>query len=256
MEKVLFIGHGSPMNALDGSRYATAWKQIGDICGPVEAILCVSAHWYTSGSKVAATSNPRTIHDFYGFPKELYEITYAVPGAPELARKVADLLPTEVVEDTQWGLDHGAWSVLRHMFPPERKIPVCQLSIDRTAGPAAQMAYGKALASLRSQGVLIVGSGNIVHNLGKVSFEQPDGFTWAYRFDAHIHDSITNGDFTAVADSLHTHPEAKLAVPTREHFDPLLYVLGAVEPGEPVVTYNRECIMGSISMNAYVFGYQ
>jgi 4,5-DOPA dioxygenase extradiol len=254
MEKIVFVGHGSPMNALEGNKFAKAWQDIGIKCGPVEAILCVSAHWYTTGSQVAVTPQPRTIHDFYGFPEELYEIAYRVPGAPEIARRAARLLPTTVSENDQWGLDHGSWSVLRHMYPQEAGIPVFQLSIDRNASPATQMAYGKALSALRSQGVLIVGSGNIVHNLGMVSFDRYDGFPWAYRFDAFIHDAIIKGDFAAVADSLETHQDANLAVPTREHFDPLLYVLGAVKPGEPVTTYNRECVMGSISMNAYVFG--
>lgn len=254
MEKVVFVGHGSPMNAIAGNHYTEAWQEIGQACGSVEAILCVSAHWYTAGSQVAVTPQPRTIHDFYGFPQELYEIAYKVPGAPGIARSAASLLPTTVNKNDKWGLDHGAWSVLRHMYPAEAGIPVFQLSIDRNASPTTQMAYGKALSALRSQGVLIIGSGNIVHNLGMVAFDRNDGFPWAYRFDAFIHEAIIEGDFTAVASSLATHPDAKLAVPTREHFDPLLYVLGAVEPGEPVSTYNRECVMGSISMNAYVFG--
>lgn len=254
MEKVVFVGHGSPMNALGDNPYVESWREIGRKCGEVEAILCISAHWYTVGSRVAVTQRPRTIHDFYGFPQALYNIRYDVPGAPDLARKVASLLPTSVEEDGLWGLDHGAWSVLHHMYPPEMKIPVFQLSIDRTSEPATQMEYGKALRELRSQGVLIVGSGNIVHNLGMVSWEHPTGFPWAQRFDAFIHEALEKGDFNAVAESLSTSEDAPLAVPTRDHFDPLLYVLGAVDPTEEMTVYNRGCVMGSISMNSYVFG--
>ena len=254
MTKTVFVGHGSPMNALGGNEYSRAWEEIGEIVGPVSAILCISAHWYTPGSRVAVTSKPETIHDFYGFPPEMYQLTYPVPGEPALAQEIAHLLPTTVTTDREWGLDHGAWSVLLHMYPAHQNIPVLQLSIDRMATPQSQMAYGRALASLRSKGVLILGSGNIVHNLRLVSMQLDAGYDWAHRFDEHIHEAIVCGNFSVVADSLKDHDDAPLAVPTRDHFDPLLYVLGAVDPKEPVEVYNRKCIMGSISMNTYVFG--
>lgn len=254
MEKVLFIGHGSPMNALDGNAYADSWKKIGELCTTAKAILCISAHWYLQETRISVTSHPKTIHDFYGFPPELYEITYAVPGSPKLARESAQLLPATVYEDTTRGLDHGAWSVLRHISPEGRKIPVFQLSIDSTLSPEEQYSYGQKLSVLRSKGVLIVGSGNIVHNLGSVSMRMSGGYPWAERFSSYIHQAIVEKKYEAVLSSLHTEADASLAVPTRDHFDPLNYILGAVQQEDSVAVYNHACTMGSISMSSYVFG--
>lgn len=252
--KAVFVGHGSPMNALGDNPYADGWRDIGKACGPVEAILCVSAHWYTKETRVAVTDTPKTIHDFYGFPRELYELRYEVPGAPDLARQVATMLAVDVKEDAQWGLDHGAWSVLRHMYPAEMGIPVFQLSIERTLTTRQQYGFGRALALLREQGVLIIASGNVVHNLGRIDWNASDGYDWAKRFDKNIHDAILAGRHDDVLDSLAKDGDAKNAVPTRDHFDPLCYVLGSVDPTEPVAVYNKTCLMGSISMTSYVFG--
>ena len=254
MQKALFVGHGSPMNALGRNTYAQQWRLIGTRCRHVSAILCISAHWYLKETRVAVTSQPKTIHDFYGFPEELYAIRYDVPGAPEIARMITGLLPATVQEDAVQGLDHGAWSVLMHMFPQSMGIPVFQLSIDRTCSPELQYAWGRSLKTLRSQGVLIIGSGNIVHNLKRVDMMASNGYPWADRFDTYIHDAIIAKDHRTVREALQQHEVAPLAVPIRDHFDPLLYVLGATDPEETVTVFNHECTMGSISMTSYCFG--
>lgn len=254
MEKVIFVGHGSPMNALGGNQFSETWERMGLLCGTPTAILCISAHWYAPESRVAVTNEPRTIHDFFGFPSALYNLTYPVPGAPHIAEAVADLMPTPVKKDHTWGLDHGAWSVLLHMYPADRNIPVLQLSIDRNASAKTQYSYGQALKSLREQGVLIVGSGNIVHNLRLASMQLSGGYPWAESFDALAHDAIVSGDHERVLSFPTTDGDAQLAIPTRDHFDPLCYILGAVDPQEPVAVFNRTCTLGSVSMTSYVFG--
>lgn len=254
MEKVVFVGHGSPMNALGGNRFSETWQSMGLLCGAPMAILCISAHWYVAQSRVAVTGEPRTIHDFYGFPSSLYNLSYPVPGSPDIARAVADLLPTQVQEDHAWGLDHGAWSVLMHMFPAKQRIPVLQLSIDRTASLETQYGYGKALKALREKGVLIVGSGNIVHNLQRASMNLEGGFDWAETFDKRVHDAITSGNHKQIISPQNRDEVTRLAVPTRDHFDPLCYALGAVDSHEPIKVFNRTYVFGSISMTSYIFG--
>ena len=242
------------MNALGENRYAQQWKIVGELCTQVSAILCISAHWYLTETRVAVTMKPETIYDFFGFPEKLYELSYRVPGAPEAARKAAALLPVTATEDTDRGLDHGAWSVLMHMFPEAKGIPVFQLSIDRTCSVERQYELGRALRALRTEGVLIVGSGNIVHNLRSVDMTATSGYPWAERFDTYIHDAILSGDHRVVWEALRHHSDARHAVPLRDHFDPLLYILGATDPEEPVTVFNRRCTMGSISMTSYCFG--
>ncbi len=253
MEKVVFVGHGSPMNAIEHNEFTKSWISMGEQCGIPKAILCISAHWYRSESMVAVTAKPKTIHDFYGFPPELYAIEYDVPGNPTLAKKVAEMLPVSVEEDKAWGLDHGAWSVLQYMYPSELKIPTFQLAIDRTMSTQMQYELGTALKALRSEGVLIVGSGNIVHNLGRVSM-QNDGFAWAHSFDDYIYNAILSGEHETVLEAPLTHEAGRLAVPTRDHYDPLCHILGAVGKDEPVEVFNRACTMGSLSMTSYIFG--
>jgi len=241
------------MNALEKTTDSLEWERLGQILPRPKAIVCVSAHWYTSGSRVLSSPQPRTIHDFYGFPPQLYRMEYPAPGNPPLARQIADLLGDQAVEDTQWGLDHGTWSVLVHLFPLH-DVPTIQLSIDAKASAQDLYTLGTRLRPLRDQGVLILGSGNIVHDLQKVDFSMEGGFDWAYDFDAYIKNHILQGDSKAVIDYQQAGSCAHEAFHTREHFDPLLYALGAAIPGEAVSVFNEHCLMGSLSMTSYRFG--
>ena len=253
----IFFGHGSPMNALGGTGYSDRWREIGAGLPRPDAVLCVSAHWYVRGSHVTAMPRPRTIHDFSGFPPELSAIRYPAPGDPALARRVSELLaPVPVgLDEGEWGLDHGTWSVLVHVFP-DADIPVIQLSIDRTLSGAAHHALARGLAPLRDEGVLVVGSGNIVHNLRRMNWDlgDGDGFDWARRFDARVRELIAAGDGEALANLERLGADAGLSIPTPEHYLPLLYVLALRRPGEdpayPVEGYTG----GSISMTSLRFG--
>jgi 4,5-DOPA dioxygenase extradiol len=251
----VFFGHGTPMNALDDNRYTTAWREFGAAVPRPQAILVVSAHWYINASAVTAMATPRTIHDFYGFPDELFAVQYPAPGDPELAQEIADLVePTWLGIDTDsWGIDHGTWSVLVHAFPAA-DIPVLQLSINAMKPFDYHLELGAKLAALRDQGVLIVGSGNVVHNLGRIDWSQPDaGFDWSRRFDDAAASIMTNApaDLVKLAD----HDDYSSAVPTPDHFIPLLYLAGlASAANETAHVLVDGYAMGSLSMTAYTIG--
>ena len=250
----LFIGHGSPMNALEENSYTRVWRRIGEALPRPRAVLAVSAHWYVGATAVTAMARPRTIHDFYGFPKPLFEIDYPAPGLPELAGEIAELAkPVWVGADyDQWGLDHGTWSVLTHIFP-NADIPVVQLSINSLKPMDYHVQLAQRLAALRKEGVLILASGNVVHNLKRIDWKAENhGADWAHRFDDAVMEQMTAGP----ADILKTaeHPDYNLAAPTPDHFIPLLYTAGlAAEAGdaEPIV---KGYSLGSLSMTCYGVG--
>ena len=249
----LFVGHGSPMNAIEENDFTRRWRALGGELPRPKAVLCVSAHWFTRGTRVNTANQPRTVYDMYGFPDELYALRYEPPGAPALAREALRLLPQGMARaDESWGLDHGAWSVLCRMFP-QADIPVCQLSVDAEAAPAAHFAIGRALAPLREQGVLLLSSGNVVHNLRRVEWENAAGAPWADAFDAAVRDAVLAGDYAAVAGIAQSRPEWKLASPTPDHFLPLLYILGAADGNDACTVFNDARTMGSLSMTGYLF---
>lgn len=249
---VLFIGHGSPMNAIEENIYTNEWvKTAREIPRPA-AILCVSAHWYTSGTRVTDDPHPKMIYDMYGFPPQLYEVVYKAEGAPELARAAKNLIQREVRIDTSWGFDHGTWSVLHKMYP-EADIPVFQLSVDGRADAGTHLQIGKEIAALREQGVLILGSGNVVHNLARVNWNMQGGYDWAEEFDAYIKEKITLRQFEDVVHYDRAGPSSRMAFPTPDHFFPLLYVLGASSPEDRLSIFNDACMMGSMSMTCYLF---
>ena len=248
-----FFGHGSPMNTLEHNVYTEGWQAFGATIPVPKAILVISAHWYINATLVTAMAKPRTIHDFYGFPQELFDVEYPAPGSPELAAEVAEIVqPTWVGQDADsWGLDHGTWSVLHHMFP-QANIPVVQLSIDATKSFEDHMNLGAALASLRHQGVLILGSGNIVHNLRAIEWNKPhDGAAWAHRFDDAVRDIMTTDP--ARLPSVVTHSDFAAAVPTPDHFIPSLFIAGlATAAGTTATPTLTGCTMGSLSMTSYI----
>jgi 4,5-DOPA dioxygenase extradiol len=250
-----FIGHGSPMNAVESNRYTEAWRAFGEAVPAPRAILVVSAHWYINATAVTAMPQPRTIHDFYGFPQELFDVSYPAPGLPELAEEISDVVqPTWVGADVdQWGIDHGTWSVLVHAFP-DASIPVVQLAINANEGIDYHIELGAKLAPLRERGVLILGSGNVVHNLGGMNPGlAEEGFDWAQRFDEAVKARMLD-DPAAVA-SLDGHADFRHAVPTPDHFIPLLYIagLGAADDDVSDVLIDGYAY-GSLSMTAYTLG--
>lgn len=254
----LFVGHGSPMNAIEENEFTRTWQSLGESISatPPRAIVSVSAHWYTRGTGVTAMTNPKTIHDFWGFPPELQAVQYDAPGDPEIAELVKDVAkPTIVESDTQWGLDHGTWSVLKHMFP-EAKIPVVQLSIDGIKPLSHHVDLGNRLARIAQENnVLIVGSGNVVHNLSMVDWNAGDsGFGWADSFDDAAKD-IMLGDPSRL-EALADHRSYHQAVPTPDHFLPLAYIAGVTAglEGSNVGTFNEKRTLGSLSMTGYTVG--
>jgi 4,5-DOPA dioxygenase extradiol len=250
-----FLGHGTPMNALERNRYTESWRAFGAAVPRPRAILAVSAHWHINATAVTAMPRPRTIHDFYGFPPELFAVQYPAPGLPELAEEVADaVLPDEVGSDHEsWGLDHGTWSVLRHAFP-DADIPVVQLSINAAKPMDYHLQLGARLAALRRRGVLLVGSGNVVHNLRALDWHSPDrGFDWAHRFDDAARALMLHDP--ASLPSLASHADWARAVPTDEHFLPLAYIAGfAAATGDTVKVLTDGCAFGSLSMTSYTVG--
>jgi 4,5-DOPA dioxygenase extradiol len=230
----IFFGHGSPMNTLERNRYTESWRELGALAGKPKAILAISAHWYTPGTAVTAMEQPKTIHDFYGFPQALFDVQYPAPGDPALAARVRELLaPVDVGLDHSWGLDHGTWSVLKHAFP-KADVPVVQLGIDATQPAAFHHALGAHLAPLRDEGVLIIGSGNAVHNLRLIGWGGGVAYDWATRFNDYVRDAITTKQYDRLIDYHRAGPDARLAVPTPEHYLPLLYVLGVQRDDESV----------------------
>lgn len=247
----LFLGHGSPMNVLEENVYTEAWRALGKTLPRPKAIVAVSAHWYTQGTAVTAMEKPRTIHDFGGFPQALFDTQYPAPGSPELARKVADALaPVQVQLDQQWGFDHGSWGVLIKMYP-EADIPVVQLSIDGTKPPAFHFELGRKLAALREQGIMIVASGNVVHNLRMVRWQgDAEPYAWASSFNEYVRDNLSwegEAEQHPLVNFMQ-HDGAELSNPTPEHYLPLLYVLGARLPGESVTVPVDGLVMASLSM--------
>lgn len=251
----MFIGHGNPMNAITDNKYHQQWQKMGKELPVPRAILCISAHWQTRGTKVTAMEKPKTIHDFGGFPKALFDVQYRAPGSPAYAAAAIEAIKSVHVEkDQEWGLDHGCWSVIRPMFP-EAKIPVFQLSLDYLMKPEQHFEIGKQLRVLRSKGVLIVGSGNIVHNLAAVSWDANEtGFDWAIEFDQLVKEKIRKRDFTSLQEYRNLGRAAKLSIPTNEHYLPLLYVLGMSGEKENLSFFNESLDMGSISMTSVLVG--
>jgi 4,5-DOPA dioxygenase extradiol len=251
----LFLGHGSPMNALEQNSYTAAWRELGRTLPRPKAILAVSAHWYILGTAVTAMRLPKTIHDFGGFPQALFDMRYPAPGDPALAERVQALLsPLAVGLDQSWGLDHGTWSVLVHVYP-DADIPVLQLSIDASQPAEFHYQLGARLNALRDEGVLILGSGNVVHNLRAINWNAAaPGYDWAQRFDRQIREHLLRGEHQPLVAYESFGSDARLAIPTPEHFLPLLYIIGLQQPGEPVRFATDGIQNGSISMLSVVVG--
>ena len=248
----VFIGHGNPMNALGRNAWTEAWSRLAAAMPRPRAILAVSAHWYLPGTRVTSNERPRTIHDFGGFPRALYEVEYPAPGSPALARRVQELLaPSPAVLDAGWGLDHGTWSVLVHMYP-DASIPVIQLGIDETASAAEHYQLARRLRPLRDEGVLVLGSGNAVHNLHAYAWGRQvvEPYEWAVRFEARLRGLVSSGDLDAVASYEALGADAALSAPTPDHFLPLLYVLALHQERDAVSFPVEGFDGGSVSMLA------
>jgi 4,5-DOPA dioxygenase extradiol len=255
---VLFVGHGSPMNAIEDNEFVTGWRNIGKTIPKPETILCISAHWETRGTFVTAMEKPNTIHDFGGFPMELYEVNYPAPGSPELAKETKTLIKvTEVGLDDKWGLDHGCWSVLKHLYP-DAAIPVIQLSLDYYQSPQYHYDLSKELSSLRKKGVLIIGSGNMVHNLGMVSWEKLEepgyGFDWAIEANEKMKIFILSNDHKSLINYKLQGSSFDLAIPTPEHYLPFLYSLALKEENEKIEIFNDKAVGGSLTMTSIRIG--
>jgi 4,5-DOPA dioxygenase extradiol len=251
---VLFLGHGSPMNAIEENEFVTGFRNLAKSLPKPNAILCISAHWFTNGTKVTAMEMPKTIHDFGGFPPELFAVQYPAHGSPELALETKKLLQPMAVElDQSWGLDHGAWSVIKHLYP-DANIPVIQLSIDYTKSGQYHFDLAQKLSALRKKGILIIGSGNIVHNLRLVDFQNFDkdnyGFDWAIEARETINNYLVDGNFQPLIDFEKQNRAFQLAIPTPEHYLPLLYTLGLKEKSEEIILFNDKLLAGSLSMTS------
>lgn len=250
-----FVGHGSPMNAIEDNRHSQSWKHIFPSGEIPRMILCVSAHWLTRGSYITSNVKPRTIHDFGGFPDALFQVQYPAPGSPELAKEVAAAIHNVQAQLTEdWGLDHGTWSILKHIRP-QADIPVLQLSIDYKEPASFHYALGRELAALRRRGVLIIGSGNMVHNLGMVAWEHTAetdyGYDWALQMNETFNQKLLNRDFDALVNYQQWGEAARKAVPTPDHYYPMLYTLGLVEKNDELSLFNDSVIMGSLSMTSF-----
>ncbi|MEZ4942263.1 MAG: 4,5-DOPA dioxygenase extradiol [Saprospiraceae bacterium] len=251
---VLFLGHGSPMNAIEENTFVQGFRKIGAEITKPKAILCVSAHWETQGTHVTAMATPRTIHDFGGFPKALYEVQYPAPGSPEIARETKELVKkTEVGLDENWGLDHGTWSVVKHLYP-DADVPVLQLSLDRFQTPQYHYELAKEIAALRTRGVLIIGSGNMVHNLRMVAWdklnEEDYGFDWALEAREKMKNYILNDNHQELINFKNQGQAFNLAIPTPEHYLPLLYTLALKDEKEQVTLFNDKAVGGSLTMTS------
>lgn len=255
---VLFLGHGSPMNAIEENEFVNGFKNLSQQFELPSAILCISAHWETKGTLVTAMEKPRTIHDFGGFPKALYEVQYPAPGQPYLAGGIKNLVnKTQIELDHKWGLDHGTWSVVKHLYP-NANVPVVQLSLDYSKKAQDHYSLAKELAVLRQKGVLIIGSGNIVHNLSLVAWDKLNesgyGYDWALEANDKMKSFILDGNHKELINYTAQGKEFQLAIPTPEHFIPLLYVLGMVDKKEPINIFNDKAVAGSLSMTSIKFG--
>ena len=254
---VLFLGHGNPMNAICENEFAQGLKEVGKNITKPNAILCISAHWETKGTYVTAMENPMTIHDFGGFPQELFDVQYPAPGSPKLAKEAKKLITkTEVNLDDKWGLDHGAWSVLKHIYP-EADVPIIQLSLDYCQTPQYHYELAQELKSLRKKGVLIVGSGNIVHNLRMVEWSKLNktfGYDWAIEANEKMKQFILNNDHKSLINYAKQGKEFQLSIPTPEHYLPLLYTLALKDQNEEINFFNDKQVAGSLSMTSVVFG--
>ena len=251
---VLFVGHGSPMNGIEDNEFSQRWTEMAKEIPKPAAVLVVSAHWFTKGTRVTAMDFPETIHDFGGFPQALFDVQYPAPGHPQLAKETASLLHSAHVElDHDWGLDHGAWTVVRRMYPDAR-IPVLQLSIDYTKSPQYHFDLAKELYELRKKGVLIIGSGNMVHNLRMIAWSQMNvpgyGYDWALSMNDKFKNVITNGDYKPLINYESLGAESRLAIPTPEHYLPLLYSLGLKGRKDKVSFFNDKAVAGSLTMTS------
>ena len=248
---VLFVGHGSPMNAIEDNEFSRGWNDIGKELPKPKTILCISAHWETDGTFVTIQEKPKTIHDFLGFPKELFDVEYPADGSPLLANETKRLIgKTEVGFDNQWGFDHGCWSVLKHLYP-KANIPVIELSIDHYKSPQWHYELAKEISSLRKKGVLILGSGNMVHNLRLLNWNDPYGkYDWAEEMNEKMKFLIAEEHHSELINYSSLGKEASLAVPTPEHYIPLIYVLGLKEKNEHIEFFNDKTVMGSVSMTS------
>lgn len=255
---VLFIGHGSPMNGIEQNEFSLGWEKTGKDLQTPQAILVISAHWLTNGTHITAMDFPKTIHDFGGFPEELYKVQYPVPGNRQLAQETKDLIKsTNVGLNHDWGLDHGSWTVVRRMYP-DATIPVLQLSIDYSKPASYHYNLAKELSALRKKGVLIIGSGNMIHNLGMIAWdklEQPGyGYDWAIEMHELFKQKITDGDHPALINYETLSKSAKLAIPTPDHYFPLMYTLGLQEKNETPSFFNDQLVAGSLNMTSVKFG--
>jgi 4,5-DOPA dioxygenase extradiol len=255
---VLFVGHGSPMNAIEENEFVEGWRNLGKTIPRPKAILVVSAHWETKGTYVTAVQKPQTIHDFGGFPKALFDVQYPAPGSPELAHETKRIITkTTVGLDEKWGLDHGAWSVIRRIYP-EADVPVIEFSLDYSQGPQYHYELGKQLAALRNKGVLIIGSGNLVHNLRMVAWDKMNlpeyGFDWAIQANNKFKQLIQSGNHKELINYTALGREVQLAVPTPDHYLPLLYALALKEENEAVSFFNDKPVMGSLTMTSVRIG--
>ena len=255
---VLFVGHGSPMNAIESNSFSETWKKLPLEIPRPKAVLCVSAHWLTRGTSVTAMEHPETIHDFGGFPKELFDVQYPAPGNPSLAIETKNLIKsTAVTENHDWGLDHGTWSVVKQMYP-DASIPVLQLSIDFYKPASYHYALAQELMSLRKKGVLIIGSGNMVHNLGMVDWtrlkEENYGYDWALELNQIFKDKILKWQHQDLMNYESLHKAAKLAIPTPDHYYPLMYILGLADKKDSISFFNDQAVGGSLTMTSVKFG--
>jgi 4,5-DOPA dioxygenase extradiol len=248
---LLFIGHGSPMNGIEDNEFSIKWEQLGKEIPLPTAVLCISAHWLTRGTHITAMEHPQTIHDFGGFPQALFDVQYPAPGNPALAKETASLIhKTSVGLDHEWGLDHGTWSIVKRMYP-EAAIPVLQLSIDYSKGTQYHYELAHELEALRKKGVLIIGSGNMVHNLRIMDWHRIDsGYDWAIDINETFKKSILSGDHKSLIHYEGLGQAGKLSIPTPEHYIPLLYILGLVNNHENISIFNDKLVMGSISMTS------
>lgn len=255
---VLFVGHGSPMNAIEDNEFSERWLQIAKEIPQPRAVICISAHWLTRGTHVTAMQQPKTIHDFGGFPKALFDVEYPAPGSPLIAAEVKEIIKsTNVGLDHDWGLDHGTWSVIKRMYP-DANIPVLQLSIDYYQSPQYHFNLAKELAGLRQKGVLITGSGNMVHNLGMAAFDkinEPNyGYDWAHEINGAFKKHIETRNYQPLINYESLGPAAKLAIPTPDHYYPMLYTLGLIETSDDISFFNDKAVAGSLTMTSFKAG--